>query len=481
MSQQLVVIGAGMGGLSAAIYARLHGYDVLVLEKSAQVGGKAAGVPIGPYMLDPGPSIIILPRFYECVFHDAGRRMADYLTFDKLDVISRVFFGAQPALDLPDNEDACLELLKQIEPNDAEALKTLHQRLEKVEPLLEQSVYAHPFTHPMQLLDPKLLRFGMGFNPLRTYKQLVDEMFRSPLVRAFFYGFPSYGGQNYNAKSPGAFLIPYYMLRDGVYFPRGGVRAIPLQFRRLAEELGVEFRFSAEVQSLGDGGSSIRWVELSTGERIGADAFVCNLDRFTFAKMRGEAITAKPSYSYFTVHRGIRRSFSELSHHNLFIPENYEESFDDLYKRGEFPAEPIVYINSTSAIDPEAAPPGASNVFAVVTSPARVEGIDWTRDTESYRARVDLALAKRGYSWREEEVDFERIQTPLYFEAEHGNYLGSLYGLDERHRLWGMFPASNHDSKWSNLTYCGGSVQPGAGLPMVTLSGKFAVNLLANK
>lgn len=475
MSKQLVVIGSGMGGLSAAIYARLRGYDVLVLEKASQVGGKAAGIQIGEYALDPGPSIIILPRIYDSVFRDAGRRMADYLTFDRLDVISRVFFGDERALDLPADEDACLELLRQIDPSDAKALKSLLANLAKVEPLLEQTVYAHPFTRPTQLLDPRLLSFGMGFNPLRTYKQLVDGMFRSPLVRAFFYGFPSYGGQSYNAKSPGAFLIPYYMLRDGVYFPRGGVRAIPQQFYRLAQELGVEFRFNAEVCRVG---GAMRFVELADGERIEADAFVCNLDRSTFSKVRGEAVTSEPSYSYFTVHRGIRRQFPDLSHHNLFIPTRFETSFEDLYACGEFPAEPIVYINSTGAMDPSAAPGGATNLFAVVTSPARLEGIDWAACSSAYRERVDSVLRKRGFSWADDEVDFERIQTPLYFEAEHGNYRGSLYGLDESHRLWGMLPASNQDSKWANLTYCGGSVQPGAGLPMVTLSGKFAVDLL---
>ena len=472
------MIGAGLGGLSAAIYGRLEGYDVLVIEKATEAGGKAAGVTIGDYVLDPGPSIIILPRLYEAVFTAAGRKMSDYLRFKPLKTISRVFFGSDAPIDLPANAEQCLQLLNDINPNDAKALRGLLEKIAKVEPLLDKTVYDHPYFRKSQLIDVNLLRFGMGFNPLKTYKELVDPLFESPLVRAFFYGFPSYGGQTYSAKSPGAFLIPYYMLTDGVYFPEGGVRAIPTAFRRLAEELGVVFRFGETVSGVEGEGSRMKAVILASGERIEADGFVSNVDRFTFAGYRSEAVVGEPSFSYFTVHRGICREFPQLDHHNLFIPSNFTKGFEELYKEGKFPTEPIVYVNSTGNLDPEAAPQGASNVFAVVTSPAKVKEIDWAKSQQDYSERVDRVLANAGVTWDREEVDFIRIQTPEYFESAHGSYRGSLYGLDDAHRLWGMFPASTQDDRWENLAYCGGSVQPGAGLPMVTLSGKFAVGLI---
>ncbi len=478
MSRQLVVIGAGMGGLSAAIHARLAGWDVLVLEQSAVSGGKAAGIRIGNYWLDPGPSIIILPKLYEAVFRAAGRSMSDYLTFRRLDNITRVFFGQDAPLDLPANESACLDLLRQIDPSDAVSLGQLLNKLGKVEPLLDETVYARPFLKPTDLMNLKLLRFGMGFNPMKTYRQLVDGLFRSPLVRAFFYGFPSYGGQSYSAKSPGAFLIPYYMLRDGVYFPEGGVRAIPVAFEKLARDLGVEFRFGAKTTEVIAEKGRMRSVRLADGEIVEADAFISNIDRSTFAGLRQKPIDLEPSYSYFTVHRGIRREFPDLAHHNLIIPPNFERGFEELYSENRFPTEPIVYINSTGGMDPDAAPSGCSNVFAVATSPAMVQGIDWKSKASTARCRVDQALISAGLDWEDHELDFERIQTPEYFEAAHGNYRGSLYGLHEKHRLMGMFPASNRDENWANLAFCGGSVQPGAGLPMTLLSGKFAVELL---
>ncbi|CAN5579249.1 phytoene desaturase family protein [soil metagenome] len=464
-----------MGGLSAAIHARLEGWDVLVLEKGKVAGGKAAGIQEGNYALDPGPSIIILKHFYERVFQKAGRRMEDYLQFTKLPILSRVFFGADPPLDLPADEIECLRILKELSSNDATAFADLLNKIGKVEPLLAKTVYAHPYSDPWQLIDLDLMRFGMKFDPRKPFKKMVDNLFELPLMRAFFYGFPSYSGQTYSGNCPGAFLIPYYMLREGLYFPRGGVRSIPIAFEKLALELGVSFRFDSEVTGYQLGSDKIQSVKLQSGESISADAFISNLDYFSWQDLNETKPKSEPSFSYFTLHWGLRQSLPNLTHHNLVIPESFERGYEELYAKRRFPTEPIVYLNSTAAADPEAAPSGCSNVFAVITCPAKTDGIDWKRETPDFQERVLKTLRQAGIELDFENADFERVQTPDYFERAHGNYLGSLYGLDEKQRLWGMFPPPNRAPFAKNLAFCGGSVQPGAGLPMVVLSGEFAV------
>ncbi len=475
----MVIIGAGLGGLSAAIHARLRGWDVLLLEQHEQVGGKAAGLAISGYELDPGPSIVILPQIYASVFAAAGRRMDDYLQFDRLPIISRVFFEGEPALDLPADEEACLALLKDMSPSDAESLRMVMEKLTKVEPLLHGSVYRAPIDSWKDFFTPALLRFGMGLPPLTSYKALVDKWFRLPLLRAFFYGFPSYGGQGYEARSPGSFLIPYYMLRDGVYFPRGGVRAIPEAFRKLAVELGVEIKTGSRVTAVAGGDGRMTSVVMASGEVIEADAFISNLDRFQFDAMRGQTHQEDPSYSYFTVHWGLRKAMPELEHHNLFVPREFEAGFDELYAKQSFPARPIVYVNATAGHDPKAAPAGCSNVFSVVTAPAVRPGLDWEASREEFVTQVRREMAGAGIEFDDAEVDFQRVQDPPYFAARHGNYRGSLYGLSEEHRFLGMFPAPVRDREWKNLAFCGGSVQPGAGMPMVVLSGRFAAETLS--
>jgi phytoene desaturase len=476
MKKHVVVIGAGQGGLSAAVHLRLKGHHVLVI-RDGPLGGKAAAVQTEGYRLDPGPSIVILPKLYKAVFDAAGRKMEDYLRFQRLDPISRVFFEGIPGpIDLPADPQACLDLVQQIEPQDRQPLASLLDDLDHVAPHIDRSVFSHPYHSAWQLADPHLIATALRFDVRKTYRELVDGMFRSPLLRAFFYGFPSYGGQTYDSKAPGALMIPYFMLRDGVYYPEGGVAAIPAAFARLAQELGVEFR-QGKATGLRRKGSAVTHVELASGDAIEADAVVANADRLQVHKWLSRNTDIPPSLSYFTVHWGVRAEFTQLEHHTLLIPNEFEKGFADLYRRRVFPEPPIVYLNATSKLDQSAAPPGRTNLFAVVTSPAQEPHLNWNRDAPKYRQRVVEEMAK--FDIQVDEVDFERIQSPNVFQMRDGNHRGSLYGPDEAHRLFGgIFPLRCRDEEIRNLFYCGGSVQPGAGLPMVTLSGKFAAELV---
>lgn len=470
MSRSVIVVGAGMGGLSAAIHARLRGWDVLVIEQADRCGGKAAGIEIDGFHLDPGPSIIILPEIYRAVFRAAGRNPDDYLKFLPLDVLSRVYFEGHEPLNLPSNYDACLRLLREIAPSDEAPFRRLIEKLDRVVPAMEGAVFERPVLKMTDFARPGLMKFGLQFNPFRNYRALVDDWFTSPLLRAFFYGFPSYSGLSYNDPAPGAFLIPYYMLRDGVYFPEGGVRAIPRAFERLARELGVEFRFGTRFRTF----TGERGIELEGGEVLEADHIICNVDKLTATG----ATEPEPSLSYFTLHYGVRHELSGLEHHTLLVPGRFEDGFERLYANA-FPDPPIVYLNATQALDPEASPVGSTNLFAVVTVPSRGPTLDWSGQRNSYRTQVRGVMARFGFAWSREDEVFERVQDPDYFESAHGNYRGSLYGPIPKQRAFGMFPLGNWDPAHPNRAYCGGSVQPGAGLPMVTLSGKFAVDALA--
>ena len=477
MVKHVVVIGAGQGGLSAAIHLRLRGHRVLVVH-DGPVGGKAAAIQIEGYRLDPGPSIVILPRLYEAVFSAAGRRVSDYLRFTRLDPISRVLFEGESPLDLPADREECLRLIGSIDPHDRESFAKLMQALDAAAPHIDASVFKHPYHKPWQLADPHLLATAMRFDVRKTYRELVDGMFRSPLLRAFFYGFPSYGGQTYDSKAPGALMIPYLMIQEGVFYPEGGVAAIPAAFERLARELGVEFR-QGKATGLRTKGDRTTAVLLEGGEAIEADAVVSNADRMQVHGWLGRTTDVAPSLSYFTVHWGVRAEMKELEHHTLLVPKEFEKGFEDLYRRREFPRPPIVYLNATSRLDPSTAPPGRTNLFAVVTVPAQEPHLDWTQDQTKYRDLVAKEIARFGWDVDALGFDFERIQSPDLFATRDGNHRGSLYGPDETQRLFGgLFPLRCHDETIKNLFYCGGSVQPGAGLPMVTLSGKFAAELV---
>ena len=471
------MIGAGVGGLSAAIHARLLGFDVQVIEKQAHVGGKAAGFESNGYRFDPGPSIIILPQIYEAVFRAAGRQMSDYLVFDRLDPITRVFFRDQ-VLDLSSDIVTCVEQIASIEPAAKQFVSNLVHEFDRIRNAIDEAVFEGPITGWASLIKPSFLKIGTSLMAKRTYRQHIDESMKSPLLRAFFYGFPSYSGLDYNTKTLSPLLIPYYMLRDGVFYPRGGVSAIPQALERLALELGVKFTFNAQVNKLTtlDGQTLIA---TDCGDFF-ANSVISNVDRITCQTWLDRPVHAIPSYSYFTIQWGIKCQYDNLEHHTLIVPDEPFEAFDSMYRLNEFPDSPVIYLNATSKTDLSVAPDGATNLFVVVSSPSQVPSCDWNQMTDQAKGKTIGQLKKFGFAPQSEEIEFERIQTPLTFETRDGNYKGSLYGPIEKQRfLGGMFPLSNQDEKDRNLFYCGGSVQPGAGLPMVTLSGKFAAQLAA--
>lgn len=469
-----VIVGAGLGGLSAAIHLRLDGWDVTVLEAREQSGGKASSATESGFTFDLGPSIVIMPEIYRAVFEQAGKSMEDYLRFTRLETISRIYFeGLKAPIDLPADEAGCLDVVKQHAPSDLEAFKELLDQVESVYVDIEGTIFSRPFHRPWQMLQPGLARFARKFSVRTPFKQDVDRRFQSPLLRAFFYGFPAYGGQSYHSPSPGSYLIPWSMIRGGVYWPVGGVSAIPLAFERLARELGVEFLFSTPATGLRCERSCVTSVQTPDYE-LGADLVVSNRDRLTTEPWVREAPTPRPSFSYFTLHYGFRRPAPALSHHTLLVPADFERGFEELYNQRQFPQRPIVYLNEVSAIEPAMSASGGANVFAVITSPADEPQLDWGNREEEYQRRVEKLIRSFELGLDLDEVVVLRRQTPLTFASRDGNYYGSLYGPSEESRLWGFMPLRTQDEHYSNLLYVGGSVQPGAGMPMVTLSGKFA-------
>ncbi len=470
-----MIIGGGLGGLSAAVYARLLGYNVRLLEAGSSVGGKAASLRMGPYRLDPGPSIVILTRIYEQVFVDAGRKMPDYLRFNRLDPISRIYFKDWDPIDLPSDRGACEALVDKVAPTDGRAFRELLRAWDQLVPQMDKSIFAHPYDRAYQLLDRKLLGMALKFNMRQTTKELIDARFESAVLRAFFYGFPSYSGQTYDGKAHGTLMIPYLMLQEGVYFPEaGGVGAIPTAFERLARELGVEIQINARVEKLTTTNNRVDSAVMVDGSIISGESFVRNVVRFTTREWLGIETDVAPSLSYFTVHWGIRRRLDGLRHHNLLGSHRLREGLRGVVSQRRF----SIAADRLSQRDSRRRSYRSSRWCHQpvrsrhLSCQHRWLGVEFT--VVPLPRLVLKTMEGFGFSVEPTQKDFERIQTPVYFEGAHGNYKGSLYGAHESERLYGLFPPRNMDEQFRNLFYCGGSVQPGAGLPMVVLSGKFA-------
>lgn len=483
----IVVVGAGLGGLSAAIHLAAAGREVVILERNPYVGGKMAEWRQGGYRWDLGPSLITMPFVFEELFAVAGRQRSDYLTFHPVEPATRCFFPDGTVLDL--NRDL---------PRLVAQLATLGAG--EVEGYLKFLAYAarlYRITAPLFLFEEPphwgslrkaSLSDLLGFDGWRTMAQAIRSYVRSPYLRQILEMFATYVGAS-PYRAPAAYnVIAHVELNQGVWYPQGGVYRIAEALSRLATELGVDLRLGQAVEAIEVQGGAVSAVRLENGERLPASAVVANLDPLTVyerllpllpAVVRRLASwrKAEPSLSALVVLLGVRGEHPTLTHHNEFFSSDYPKEFHEIFSLGIPPSEPTIYLSVTSKATPGDAPPGCENWFLQINVPALSPRWDWSQQGEAYIERLLERLAHFGYDVRN-QLEVCRVLTPQDWESLTGARRGALYGFAANHRLAAFRRPHNRSAEVRGLYFAGGTVHPGGGVPLVILSGKIASRLL---
>lgn len=472
-----IVIGSGLGGLSAAINAKRRGYDVVVLEKNKIIGGKAGQIFEQGFTFDPGPSIIMLTDVYKSIFSSFDKDFDAYVELVKLPTISRLVIENGKIYDLPTGKENFLDFVSDNFNQDVDAVKKYFQICEAMYALIQETSFKKPIDSIIDILKtPKILKLAKYAFINKPFKEVTDSFFKSAILRAYFYGFPGFTGQSYMDSSPGGFMVLYLLVTQGVFYPMGGVGQIPNAFYQLAKELGVEFATETEIEKFTVNNKTIESVTDKKGNVYSADYFISNIDKLTMESFFEIKKNKKhsPSYSYFTYHLGIKKKLVDLDLHNIFIPNNFDKYYEDLYIKSQLSENPILYINMPSSLDTSIAPKNMDSLFCVLTVPPVLDSINWEEQLIEAKKYFLDNINKYGINIKSEDIVLDRVQTPIYFRDKHLNYLGGLFGPITKERNFMGFPLSNRDKTYSNLYYAGGTVQPGGGLPMVALSGKFA-------
>jgi diapolycopene oxygenase len=483
----VVVIGAGIGGLSAAIHLAAAGCRVIVLEQFEQVGGKMGEFRQDGFRWDTGPSLITMRRAFDDLFAAAGRRLEDYLDLQSVEPITRCFFSDGATLDLSQDLPRMLEQLLAFGPAEGEGY-------------LDYLAYVarlYRITSPIFIYDqPPRLRSlckvsisdAVRFDGLRTMSQAIDGFVSSPHLRQVLGMFATYVGASPYQAPATLNVIAHVELNQGVWYPQGGIYRIAQAFARLAGELGVEVRTGCRVQAIEVGQGRAIGVHLASGETLPASAVVANLDVATvyeqllppepiFLRRLRRLQRQDPSCSAFVMLLGVRGKHPELSHHNEFFSSDYRREFDQIFSQGVPPSEPTLYISITSKTNPVDAPPGCENWFVQINVPALSSVWDWQVHAEDYAARALDLLARRGWDIRQEIV-FQKLITPLDLRYWTGAQRGALYGASSNNRWAAFRRPHNRCPDLKGLYFAGGTTHPGGGVPMVTLSGRVASQLL---
>jgi phytoene desaturase len=483
-----VIIGGGIGGLSAAIRLSAGGWRVTLLEQNGALGGKMGEIRADGFRWDTGPSVITMRHVFEDLFAAAGRRMDDYLSLLPVDPLTRYVYPDGTTLDIRRDLAETIAQIERIadDPRDAEGYLAFLAYAARIHRITgDKFIYQDPPTLWQLARTP--LRDMPAVDPLRTMDAAARSFVRSPKLRQLLGRFATYVGASPYLAPATLNVIAHVELTGGVWYPRGGIYAIAGAYERLAGELGAELRCGETVTRIRVEGGRAVGVETAKGERIDADAVIANVDVATvYEKLLPESVGGKlarrlaaveTSCSGFIILLGVAKTFPDLAHHTLFFSSDYQREFDDIFRRGIPPDEPTIYAAITSKTDPDHAPPGCENWFILVNAPPLSDAFDWARESEHYRNRVLDVLEQRGVMLRD-AIRAERRLTPVDLERLSGARRGALYGTSSNDRFNALRRPHNRARDVRGLYFAGGTTHPGGGVPMVTLSGAAAARMV---
>lgn len=491
-----VVIGGGLGGLAAALELRRRGYEVALLERHAELGGKASERVEGGYRWDEGPSIVVMPWVYRTLFEACGLDPDAYLPMKRLDPAFRVVLSDGRTLDIPAEAAGLRESFAAIEPEDARGLDRFLAKMDRFAGLIGHAYCDRMLENWGQVMFSPLMLSAAVVSPAKGYAKEIDEHFRSPAIRELLYGFPTYSGFDPVHAPASLAIIPWTIIREGVWYPEeGGVAAIPRALAKACRDVGVDVWTGVEVEAIElDARGEVAGVATSSGP-IPARVVVSNADYVhTHRMLRGgkgftgevEALRkgdVEPSTSFFTLQLACDRTWDALAHHVLVLTKGSANVYDELFVRGEYPADPPIYVNATCVTDPGDAPAGKSNPFIVVGAPPLKpgDGVGGDPTFESEHAdRLIARLEQAGLPGLASATVSRKITPPVEWRDRFTAFRGSIYGLGNKHNvLGGSFRPLNYRADVPGLYFVGGGVQPGAGMPMVVQSGKITAERIA--
>ena len=484
--KHVVVVGAGFGGLSAAIHLRRRDVRVTVLEKNDHLGGKVDQWSSGGYRFDIGPTLLTMPDVVREVFTAAGTRLEDHLQLVRLDPLCRYGFADGSTLDATDDPALMESRIAAFSPADAGSYRRFLAHAERVYGAAAVPFLFTPFgsLRAKDLLrNARLAPAVFRLDAFRTLHGAVASFFRDSRLQQLFDRFATYNGSSPYLAPATLAVIPYVEFHFGGWYVRGGMARLASALGDAARSAGADIRIGTAVAQIEADSGRISGVRLEGGERIPADAVVCNADAMyaqdALLPDTGRRRAAEPSLAGFVLLLGVRKRFEQLAHHNVFFSGDYEGEFRALVDHGEAAADPTVYVSVSAHSDPGHAPAGGSNLFILVNAPPLGPRARWEDGGRSYRDLVIRLLERRGLEGLAGAIEVERIITPDMFAARYNAYRGSMYGTSSNSMFAAFRRPPNRSRTLRRLYFAGGSAHPGGGIPLVLLSGKMAADLVA--
>jgi phytoene desaturase len=480
----VVVIGAGLGGLSAALHLAGAGRSVTVVEREALPGGRAGLLRDHGYHFDTGPTVLTMPDLVAEALAAVGEELDHWLTLHRLDPAYRARFADGSAIDVRAGVDAMAdEVARTCGPDDAAAYLHFAGYLRRLYRLEMARFIDRNLDSPLQLVHPSLLRL-VAMGGFRRLGPKVASFFGDERLRRLFSFQAMYAGLAPERALAIYAVITYMDCVEGVYFPEGGMHAVPRALANAAAAHGVTFRYNTEASAIEVVGGRARAVVTKDGDRIPADVVVVNADLPTayrrllppgYAPRRMKRLRYSPSA--VVLHAGSSAFYPHAAHHTIEFGNAWSETFDEIIEHNRLMSDPSFLLTNPSRTDPELAPADRHTYYALFPTPnlepRGSRPMDWTAQRGPYRDRIIETIEKRGYPGFGESIECEHLVTPADWAAM-GLAAGAPFAAAHNFAQTGPFRFPTLDRHVENLVFCGSNTQPGVGVPMVLVSGKLA-------
>ena len=488
MTKKVIVIGSGFGGLASALRLRAKGYEVTLLEKHPDLGGRARVFKKGNFIYDGGPTVITAPYLIEELFSLFNKKISNYVKIVPLDLWYRFVFNDGETFDYSGNEKSMEKEIKKFSEKDYEGYNKLVKFTEKIFDKGFTDLSDKPFNNFSFMIKqiPSLLN-------LKSYKSvygLVSNYISNEKLRRVFSMHPLLVGGNPFTTTSIYTLILFLEKKWGIHYSMGGTGSVVKALEKLMEEENIRIIKDAEVTEIISKNKDVKAVKINKSKIIDCDYVVCNSDPPNVYK---NLIKSKDNYNFlfkqkmkrmdysmglFVYYFGSKKQYKNVAHHTIYFGKSYEEHLEKIFEKKVLSEDISYYLHRPSATDPNMSPNGQDAFYVLVPVPNNLSNISWSNEGEKFKDLILDKMDKSVLPGIKENVVSDFYLTPDYFEKDLATLHGSGFSIQPKFSQSAYFRFHNQSEIFDNLFFVGAGTHPGAGMPGVISSAKVLDKIL---
>ncbi len=482
MAKKIIIIGSGFGGLAAALRLKAKGFDVTLVEKHPDLGGRARVFKKGEFIYDGGPTVITTPYLFSELFSLFNKRISDYVKIVPLDLWYRFVFNDGETFDYNGNDKSMEEQVRKFSREDYNGYKKLVNFTQKIFNKGFTDLADKPFNNLVFMIKqvPALLK-------LKSYKSvygLVSDYISNEKLRRVFSMHPLLVGGNPFSTTSIYTLILFLEKRWGIHYAMGGTGNVVKALEKLMKEENIKIIKNAEVTEILTENKIVKAVKINNSEVINTDYIICNSDPPHVYK---NLIKSKEDYNFlfkqkmnrmdysmglFVYYFGSKKKYNDVAHHTIYFGKSYEEHLNKIFEKKILSDDISYYLHRPSATDSSMAPDGQDAFYVLVPVPNNLSKIDWDTEGEKFKNLILDKMDKSILPGIKENVVSDFYLTPDYFEKDLATLHGSGFSIQPKFSQSAYFRFHNQSEIFNNLYFVGAGTHPGAGMPGVLSSAK---------